>query len=175
MGIQLIFVVEADKRNKSDWIYIKDTIEHFYQYDRSHVKFSPVYMGGKGNYAAKEREISRLISEYHSGSKENHSYVFYCFDCDDYDRSAENQNFLNEVRQYCKNHRYEFIWFCRDIEQVYLGKKVDDSRKKEEAAAFKKKKKIREIDSDRLSGGTYRLNTSNILSVLDAHMQRAAK
>ena len=31
MGIQLIFVVETNKKCNSDWIYIKDTVEHFYE------------------------------------------------------------------------------------------------------------------------------------------------
>ena len=50
MGLQLIFVVETNKKCKSDWIYIKDTIDRFYQYDQAQVKFSPVYMDGKGKY-----------------------------------------------------------------------------------------------------------------------------
>lgn len=32
MNLQLIFVVEANSKCKSDWIYIKETIEQFYQY-----------------------------------------------------------------------------------------------------------------------------------------------
>ena len=28
MGMQLIFVLETNKKCKSDWIYIKDTIEY---------------------------------------------------------------------------------------------------------------------------------------------------
>ncbi len=28
MGLQLIFAVESDKKSKSDWIYIKDTIDY---------------------------------------------------------------------------------------------------------------------------------------------------
>lgn len=47
MGIQLIFVVETNKKCKSDWIYIKDTIDTFYKYDNAHVKLSPLYMSGK--------------------------------------------------------------------------------------------------------------------------------
>ena len=31
MGPQLIFVVETNKKCNSDWIYIKDTVEHFYE------------------------------------------------------------------------------------------------------------------------------------------------
>ena len=33
MGVQLIFVVETNKKCKSDWIYIIDTIDHFFEYD----------------------------------------------------------------------------------------------------------------------------------------------
>lgn len=29
MGVQLIFTVETNKKCNSDWIYIKDTVEHF--------------------------------------------------------------------------------------------------------------------------------------------------
>ena len=31
MGVQLIFVVETNKTCKSDWIYIKDTIDYFFE------------------------------------------------------------------------------------------------------------------------------------------------
>ena len=36
MGLQLIFVVEANKKSKTDWIYIKETIDRFYKYDVAH-------------------------------------------------------------------------------------------------------------------------------------------
>ena len=44
MGLQLIFVVETNKKSKSDWIYVKDTVDYFYKYERTEVKFSPIYM-----------------------------------------------------------------------------------------------------------------------------------
>lgn len=31
MSLQLIFVVETNRKCKSDWIYIKETIDCFYQ------------------------------------------------------------------------------------------------------------------------------------------------
>ena len=57
MGLQLVFVLETNKQCNSDWIYIKDTIEHFYEYERTQVKFSPLYMNGKGNYRKKENRL----------------------------------------------------------------------------------------------------------------------
>ena len=57
MVLQLIFVVETNKKCNSDWIYIKDTIEHFYQYERTQIKLSVVYMDGKGKYKQKEKQV----------------------------------------------------------------------------------------------------------------------
>lgn len=172
MGLQLIFVVETDKKCKSDWIYIKDTIDRFYQYDQAHVKLSPIYMGGKGKYTVKEKEILNLKSQYAAVSKRNLSKIIYCFDCDDYDMKTEDRDFLRDARQYCEKHGYDFVWFCKDIERVYLGKKVDNSQKKKEAAAFKAKKMISDIDSNRLSFDNYQANTSNILNILDQYITR---
>ncbi|MFQ9153026.1 MAG: hypothetical protein ACLR6B_17705 [Blautia sp.] len=53
MGVQLIFAVETNKKCNSDWIYIKDTVEHFYAYERTQLKLSVVYLDGKGNYSSK--------------------------------------------------------------------------------------------------------------------------
>ena len=75
MGVQLIFVVEANKSCKSDWIYIKSTIDYFYEYNRTGLKLSPVYMDGKGNYKQKEKEVKSLISQYSKASKGNKSKV----------------------------------------------------------------------------------------------------
>ena len=167
MGLQLVFVVETNKKCNSDWIYIKDTIERFYEYERTQVKLSPVYMDGKGKYKNKGRKVNELIAAYRSTSKANYTKVLYCFDCDDYDNSPDDMKFLNEARQYCEDNGYEFVWFCKDIERVYIGKKVDDRQKKKEAASFKKNKLINNVDPNRLTVDSYRANTSNIMRVLD--------
>lgn len=139
MGLQLIFVVESNKKCKSDWIYIRDTIDRFYQYNQVQVKFSPVYMDGKGKFKNKEKEISSLISQYAAGNKKNQTKVIFCFDCDDYDSKSEDAEFLENAKRYCDANKYDFIWFCKDVERVYLGKKVDDSQKKKESTTFKEK------------------------------------
>ena len=106
MGLQLIFVVETNVKCKSDWIYIKDTIEQFYRYEQTQPKFTPVYMNGKGKYKSKEKEIKDLISQYNHSNKENQSKVIFCFDCDEYDIKSEDANFLEEVEQYCNTRKY---------------------------------------------------------------------
>ena len=69
MGVQFIFVVETNKGCKSDWIYIKETINHFYNYDNN-VKLSEVYMDGKGRYKYKEKEIRYSKSKFNPVYKE---------------------------------------------------------------------------------------------------------
>ena len=147
-------------------------MDHFYQYDQTQVKLSPVYMDGKGNYKNKEKEISSLISQYAAGNKINQSQVIFCFDCDDYDSKPEDAEFLVNARRYCDQKGYDFIWFCKDIECVYLGKKVDDSQKKNESAMFKVKKLINTVEERKLLVNNYRANTSNILNVMDRYLVR---
>lgn len=177
MGSQLIFVVETNKKCNSDWIYIKDTVEKFYTYERTQVKLSPVYMDGRGNYNSKkkEREINDLILQYKSSAKTNRSRVIYCFDCDDYDSKPDDSRFLEDARKYCNDNGYDFVWFCKDVEQVYIGRKVDDIRKKKEAAIFKAKKLIANVAANKLSEKNYRINTSNILNILDQYQELTRK
>ena len=172
MGVQLIIVVETNKKNRSDWMYIKDTIEHFYNYDNSEVKFSPVYMDGKTKYKDKEGEIQTLISKYAKSAKGNKSEVIYCFDCDNYDTDVTDRNFLKDAQKYCESKDYQFAWFCKDIERVYLGKKVEKNKKRDEAAKFLRKKEIKNIAAEKLSANKYRNDHSNLLSVLDKYLAR---
>lgn len=172
MGLQLIFIVETNKKCKSDWIYIKDTIDKFFSYNPAQLKLSTVYLKGKGNYRTKEKEIVLLESQYHSTSKENASQVIMCLDCDDYDIKPEDKQFITNAKQYCKKKSWDFVWFCKDIERVYIGKKVPDEEKKAEAAKFKAKKLIESIDKSRLSSNTYKQNTSNIINVLKKYLKQ---
>ena len=103
------------------------------------------------------------------------SKVIYCFDCDNFDTNAEDENFLKNAKQYCEENGYEFVWFCKDIERVYLGRKIDDSQKTKEAAAFKARKLIAGVDKNRLSIASYRDNTNNILKILDTYLKRKSE
>lgn len=170
MGLQLIFVVETNKKCKSDWIYIKDTIDRFFTYNPAQIKLSTVYLNGKGNYRAKEKEIALLESQYRSTSKENKSQVILCLDCDEYDIKPEDMDFINNAKQYCLGKGREFVWFCKDVEQVYIGKKVPDAEKKEEAAKFKSTKLVEKVEKRNLSSNTYARNTSNIVNVLKQYL-----
>lgn len=173
MGLQLVFVVETDKKCKSDWIYIKETINHFFQWDQTQIKLSTVYMAGKGNYKRKKSEIERLKAEYKAGGKDNRTQVIYCFDCDDYDFNSEDNFFLQSAQSYCEENGFEFVWFCKDIECVFLGYKVDDTQKSRISAQFKNNELIKEVNENKLKANQYQKNTSNILMILSKYLSRA--
>lgn len=175
MGCQFVFVVETNKKCQSDWMYIKDTIDYFYEYQHTQVKLSVVYMDGRGNYRKKQKDIQKLISQYQATSKRNQTKVIYCFDCDDFDTKTEDSDFLKKAKEYCKENGYEFVWFCRDIEQVYIGKQVDNNQKKKEAVTFKSGKLIKKVNVDKLCETNYRLNRSNFMTVLDQFQEFTRK
>lgn len=166
MGLQLIFVVETNERCKSDWIYIKSVLNQYYTYGNN-VKISPVYMDGRGNYKKKETMIQTMISQYKKMSDNNETKVIFCFDCDRYDTNPDDRDFLNSSRKFCKEKGYEYIWFCRDIESVFLGRKISDKQKKREAANYKAKNLVMRVDKEKLSQKDFGENKSNILIVLD--------
>ena len=147
------------------------------------VKFSFVFMGGKGKYRTKSvvTKIKQNIKKFSlndNGKKKTQnksdagscSTVIYCFDCDGYNKNAEDHRFLKEVQQYCKEMNYDYVWFCRDVEEVYLGERIPDHLKKEKAALFKSKKQIQHIDKRRLEAEDYNVGRSNLMKVLDMYL-----
>lgn len=172
MGLQLIFAVETNRKCKSDWIYIRDTIDRFYEYENTRIKLTPVYMDGKGKYQKKQSQIQSYISQYASTSRENDSRVIYCFDCDNYDTRPEDKIFLDGAKEFCRENEYDFVWFCKDIEDVYLGRRIADKQKKDESAKFRRDKKIENIERNRLSAETFRPKASNICKVLDKYLDK---
>ncbi len=101
--------------------------------------------------------------------------MIYCFDCDDFDTKTKDSDFLKKAKEYCKENGYEFVWFCRDIEQVYIGKQVDNNQKKKEAVTFKSGKLIKKVNVDRLCETNYRVNRSNFMTVLDQFQEFTRK
>lgn len=63
------------------------------------------------------------------------------------------------------------VWFCKDIERVYIGKKIPNTAKNVEATNFKKKKLIDDVDINALSESKYLKNTSNIAKVLGKYLR----
>jgi len=106
----------------------------FYNYKTGNVQLNPVYLGGKGRYSTdgNKRKIDRLIKQFNSGFLENEgeSYVLFCFDCDRYDSDPNDQKFLSSAKRFCQTKpNYRFVWFCRNVEDVFLGHQISSKQK----------------------------------------------
>ena len=174
MNVQLIFCIETNKQADTDFIYINEVIKEFYQLD-PHIKISPVYMNGRGNFNTHntESKVSKLKKEYAAANSESATYVLYCLDCDRYDSNPEDRAFLISVKQYCDDDEdRQFVWFCRDVEDVFLGKQVEKKQKHSEAVRFQTSKKIKSLNTALLSVSGFRQHYSNLCLVLDEFLTR---
>jgi len=173
MALQLIFCVETIKSNGSDWIYIQDTIHHFYHLPGS-TKLQPVYMNGKGHFKTPkaENEINRLIKHFNAAAG-NKTMVIYCLDCDDYANNIKDKTFLENAEQYCQDHGYHLVWFCRDIEEVFLGHTVEKHNKKTEAARFRKNSLVNQLNPNSISSIQYTPHKTNLFQILDQYLERS--
>jgi len=87
--------------------------------------------------------------------------------------TGNRKELLNDKRDW--KVKYEFVWFCKDIERVYLGREVSDKEKKKESEKFKKNKLINKVNERNLSSEGYKNNSSNILTVLDKYIPPLAR
>ena len=169
MALQMIFCLEANKQSASDYVYIRDTIKRFYNLNNK-IKITPIYMNGKSNYNSTKvaREIKRMTKDYIMGE----TVVLYCIDTDTYESNADQAKELDLISSYCRNNGCELIWFCHDIEEVYVGNKVPNNQKVKIANGFRRSKGIDNILEDRLLSDAKRKGYSNILIVLDKYLRR---
>lgn len=169
MAIQMILCVETKKSADTDSIYILDTINRWYKVDNK-VKISKINMNSKSRYNSKDvvREVTKKKKEFVLGD----THVIYFIDTDRYDRNPEHERELKEISRYCEDNGFDLVWFCHDVEEVFLGHKVSDSQKVQEATKFRSKKKIEEVQIEKLTCNTKRAFVSNIINILDKYLDR---
>ncbi len=163
----LVLCVETDKEAQTDTKYIDKTIRQFYVIDNN-IKIAYVYMNGKGNYD--NRAVTSQIKRQYSGDFEER-HVVYCIDIDNMaDAEVIEQN--NKIEAYCNNLGYDLVWFCRDVEEVYLHKRVDKSEKVNEAKKFSRLYNLGKATEVTLTANCQTQFKSNLLLVLDNFMTR---
>lgn len=169
MAIQLILCVETNKKSDTDSIYITETLNHYFKIDNN-VKISKVYMETKTKYKSKDvlKDINEKIKLYSFGD----SKVIYCIDTDDFEINQEHKRQLEEIGNYCEDNNYDIIWFCHDVEDVFLGKRISDKQKTAEAKTFRRKNAIQQIDTAKLTCNLKICHTSNILNVLCKYLEQ---
>ena len=172
MGLQLIFCVETNRKADTDWVYIGETIKAKYKVSNQ-IKLSKINMETKSKYNSR-----RVLADIEQQTKWYKNYargetkVIYCIDTDAYESNYEHKKELDEIKSFCEKNGYELVWFCHDIEEVFLGKKVESSQKVKEAGAFRSNRGIERVQEEKLSAVELRNKCSNLMRVLDKHLER---
>ena len=163
----LVLCVETDNKADTDPKYIDKAIRSFYVVNND-IRITYIRMDGKGNY--KKKSIVKQIREQLSGDFDE-TCVAYCIDIDnlaDSDILEQNKN----IKEYCDKLNYKYIWFCRDIEEVFLHKRIPKSEKKRESIKFSHLSNLDKAKEASLSSKTETPFKSNLLCVLDTFLVR---
>lgn len=168
MNRQILLCVETQKKARTDYQYIAETIRRFYKDDRK-ISYKPIFLDSKTKYKdnAKLKEINRYRKGFSGDTK-----VIYFIDYDDSDISSQTLKLFNEIKTFCKNNEYDFVFFVKDVEDVFWGKQVHDDEKVECAAKFKRKQLVYEVEESKLTSSLLNQHCSNILIVLDKYWTR---
>lgn len=174
MALQLIFCIETNKKADTDKIYVMETLYRFYGNLLSksrEIKISYVRMEGKTNYNSRRvvSEIRERVGQYNE-SVGGRSQVIYCIDTDHFESNESQRRETERIEQYCLSKGYDFVWFCHDIEEVYIGQSVSKSDKKKTAVRFKKNKNIQNVEKSSLAATQRTSGKSNILAVTGKYL-----
>lgn len=162
--MQIIIVFECLSKNNSDYMYIKATLDHFYNLYRNNIKLTPLSLNGKGNYDSKkaENKIKEFKKRY-----DGFTIVVYCLDVDKQNQ-IYNLEINRDIIEYAKKNNFYLIWFNENIEDVYLQKEIERNKKNDEATKFVRNNKIKNVPEDNLSDVTCsRKGTSNFLNIFE--------
>ena len=169
MAIQMIFCVETNKQAATDEVYISELLSYLYKKDNK-VKISYIHMGTKSKYDSAKilKEIKKKSNDYKLGETK----VVYFVDTDNFESNYEHEQEYKNVSKFCKKNGYDLVWFCHDIEEVFLGRRVQDSEKLATAAAYRRNKNIENIKLNAFTCSNLKKSTSNIITVLDNYLER---
>ncbi len=170
MSKQVLFCVETTKSANVDYRYITAVINRFYDLSDKKSSYKPIYLESKTKY----KEKSKLKDiEYRKRNYKGETIVVYCIDYDDSDINADTKSLFDTIQAYCNKNNYEFVFFKRDVEDVFLGKCVGNHEKVKEANAFMRKNMIDKLDENALrESKPIKVHSSNLLTVLDRHFKR---
>ena len=159
--IKLVFIMETRSSNKSDWMYIKSSIDYFYK-PRTFA-LDKIFATTKSELISQDTKIKSKIDD----STREVKVIIVA----DYDRKED----LNDkIIKYCNDNDYDLVWMNLDVEDVYLGKQVPNNRKKSEAINFqsKKHKLLPKLTGLSNPSPLKTRHTTNLLVVLDKYISR---
>jgi hypothetical protein len=166
---QLLFLVETTPQCQSDYLYLRAFIQSRYRLFDPTPKLTPIYLRGKSHYQDKESEIQRRRNEYPGQSE-----VILCLDTDE---GKESEKLNARIGEYCRQKGYYLVWFHRDVEEVFLDRRVlskEAALKKKAAEQFGRKNAMDALDQRHFEKEIplQEKGTSNLALVLDALLPR---
>ena len=159
--IELVIVMETRASSKSDWMYIKSTIDYYYKPRTYSLK--KIFAKTKTELIKQDTKINNQISNTQRTSK--------VIICADYDRDEEI-NLI--IKKYCTDNSYDLVWMNLDVEDVYLGRQVSKNCKTKEAISFQKisDKILPKLENLSINDPLSLRHSSNILVILDKYLER---
>lgn len=170
----IILCVETDEKAKTDCAYIDSAIKYFYK-DDNDIKRCYKYLEGKGNYKDKRilKEIEKEKKRAMSQNRERFSsHVIYFIDTDKCEADEESRKINQKIEIFCREQGFEFLWFCRDIEEVFLHQEIDKAKKVEISKTFKRNGGLGKATLKSLSAKVISRYKSNFLCVMDQFFVR---
>ncbi len=168
MNKQILLCMECNSKSRTDFLYIESAIKRFYINDRK-IVYRPIFMGTKTKYDDKGvvNDINTRIRKFPGKTA-----VIYFIDTDNYDLSYEDNLLFEKIKAYCGAMGFDFVFFCKDIEDFFWGEAVSDDEKLKKAEAFNRKGLINRVNDSSLCQCSKRKHCSNILNILDKYWVR---
>lgn len=163
----ILIVVETTKNANTDGLYISKAIQHLYNIGNE-IKIHYEYLTSKTKYGDKGiiKKINKDVKNF------SESYIIYCLDTDNINSNHAQIEINSQIKQFCHEKGYEIIWFCRDIEEVFLHKRINDTQKVAEAKRFGSRNGIGRATVSTLSCEPNNNKKSNFIKVLDKYLER---
>lgn len=161
--MQLILCLECNGKNRSDFLYVKNTLDHYYNTWKND-KIIYVYSGGKSELINQEKKILNYIKNYRGKTR--------TIIVADYDREDDILN--QKIEQYATDTLMDIVWMNRDIEEVYWGKRVEKKEKEEFAKKFEREYTYKLCNAKNLGEEEplKKISSSNILCIFDKYLER---
>jgi len=164
---QIILVLESKSHNDSDYMYVRTFIRKQLK-DKTNIKNTSLPMNGKDNYNSKslQSRIKQEIKKYKHGK----SVVLIGYDTDNIDMVSKDDLYDKRITEFCKLKGYYPVFFCRDVEEVFLGKRISKNKTKE-AIRFLRSGGIDKIKTENFYSENKRIGKSNLCLVLERVLQ----
>lgn len=157
-----LFCVETSKKAKTDYQYIRRMIE--FCDTKMDAVYRPIYLDTKTKFNDKG-----IIQRINKEKKDfvGKVFVVYCIDLDDYNTETRDREIFKRIEKYCEKNNYKLIYFVRDIEEVFLGKRIEGNKKVKHALKFYRDGVIDDQLLNRLNRNDKRNMTSNLMDVFE--------